>query len=963
VFVRDTANADGWGLIDAVAVGSVLTSAGPGTVPTWNTNPTLTNGIAIGSLPATVGAIRMTNNQAIRWRDAGNTADLIGIKVNASDVVELGTPVAIGPTNVAASGALRFGANQFIYSRNTANTADVSLLGLSTADNKVYVGGFANDAGLVLRSSSQVSFQTSGTDRWTITSSGHFVPATDNAFDIGDATHQVRNLYIAGSLVGSFSFSSLTVGTLNLSGSIVLTGATGTQAIGDATHALASVYTRQVVTDSGQNLRLVATGTANVVFSTNAGDRWGVGNTGTFYPVSDNAYQIGAAANRPLAIYVADAGLKWGDTASFVALRRSGTEVQAVLGDASDYATFRAKTIPATSSFQTTTAGTYIAIGTPTATTGAVRLPNATGGVFTSAGIYSRNAANTADVMLLGLGSDGRTYTGNTLAPQADNSYDLGVTGAAWRSTVLTTSVSIGTNPSTTGVLRLPYAGAIRSRNSDNTADVDVIQVGGLQTVVGNTSMITSIVGGTLSVQLNPSGWFHPGTDNAIDLGHPSFGYRNAYIRGAISVGTANYATGGAIRLTNNVRIMWRNSTNTADLGFILTNGNGFMCDGIYLAPSSDNGATLGYDTASYRWQYAYLGAALTVGNNPATVGHVRLPVNGSVIARNAANAGDVTGLYVGSDTIVYVGDSAAGYSLRLRGTSAVFDGPVSGLPSLAIGTNPAQSGAVRLANAAAIAFRNAANTVDVFAMSTDGSNFTIFRSLNGFGWYDGSSTPAWNMQANAAGVNSPFYPAFDNQNDFGGTANRIKSGYFGTMVSIGTNPAASGAIRLANNTTITARNAANSGDLTLIQSFVDDGVIIGGSGVPSVTPGTDDAIAFGLSTSRRWKSVGVSQYVEVGANPSSTGVVRLPNGQSVNARNAANTGDIGLLRTNAADQVLIGATTNWTAIRTLLSATPTPAAGFWWMEETGSSPSRQLRLAAVGSDGVTYYQNIGTPH
>jgi hypothetical protein len=46
VFVRDTAQADGWGLVDAVATGSVLVSAGVGTPPVWTTSPTLT-GLAV----------------------------------------------------------------------------------------------------------------------------------------------------------------------------------------------------------------------------------------------------------------------------------------------------------------------------------------------------------------------------------------------------------------------------------------------------------------------------------------------------------------------------------------------------------------------------------------------------------------------------------------------------------------------------------------------------------------------------------------------------------------------------------------------------------------------------------------------------------------------------------------------------------------------------------------------------
>jgi hypothetical protein len=43
VFVRDTAQSDGWGLVDAVATGSVLASAGAATPPVWSVSPTLTS--------------------------------------------------------------------------------------------------------------------------------------------------------------------------------------------------------------------------------------------------------------------------------------------------------------------------------------------------------------------------------------------------------------------------------------------------------------------------------------------------------------------------------------------------------------------------------------------------------------------------------------------------------------------------------------------------------------------------------------------------------------------------------------------------------------------------------------------------------------------------------------------------------------------------------------------------------
>lgn len=66
--------------------------------------------------------------------------------------------------------------------------------------------------------------------------------------------------------------------------------------------------------------------------------------------------------------------------------------------------------------------------------------------------------------------------------------------------------------------------------------------------------------------------------------------------------------------------------------------------------------------------------------------------------------------------------------------------------------------------------------------------------------------------------VNSAVTPSSDNVYDLGTSGNRWRTGYYSTSVTIGTNPAASGALRLANAGWITARNAANSGDVNVLQ-------------------------------------------------------------------------------------------------------------------------------------------------
>lgn len=79
----------------------------------------------------------------------------------------------------------------------------------------------------------------------------------------------------------------------------------------------------------------------------------------------------------------------------------------------------------------------------------------------------------------------------------------------------------------------------------------------------------------------------------------------------------------------------------------------------------------------------------------------------------------------------------------------------------------------------------------------------------------------------------------------------RISAGVVGvnTGVALGTNPAQSGAVRLANNTLITARNAANSADVTIATVNASDQPIFGAGITATGTTCTITAITGGIIT------------------------------------------------------------------------------------------------------------------
>jgi len=156
------------------------------------------------------------------------------------------------------------------------------------------------------------------------------------------------------------------------------------------------------------------------------------------------------------------------------ALRKSGAELQCLLADGSDYATFRAKTFLATGgSIQATTTAGFIAVGSPAATQGAIRL-------WKDGYIYTKNQAENADVLLLGAFPPG-VFLGSSGAPviypgSGDGSGSLGDATHRWANGYFTTVLVVGTNPAGAGALRLANLGAVVGRNFNNDGDLNLVK-------------------------------------------------------------------------------------------------------------------------------------------------------------------------------------------------------------------------------------------------------------------------------------------------------------------------------------------------------------------------------------------------------------------------------------------------------------------------------------------------------
>lgn len=268
----------------------------------------------------------------------------------------------------------------------------------------------------------------------------------------------------------------------------------------------------------------------------------------------------------------------------------------------------------------------------------------------------------------------------------------------------------------------------------------------------------------------------------------------------------------------------------------IVTGTTGVSCSWT-LSTSSEWGAAIVAFKAGGVTSVAYDPEEITLGTG--------LSMSGTVLSATPATptppGGSTTQLQF-NDAGAFGGDSGLTYDKA--------NDILSIAAALKLGTNPAQSGAVRLANFSAVCFRNQANAADVQALTVNSSNQIVL----------GTSGD----QVQVDGVLS---------------------------VANGLTPAASGTVRLPNAAHIFARNAANTGDVQVIGLISTNQILLGQSGIAaSVLTGVPLAVApSGLG------------------NPATTGAVRIQNNQFITARNAANSADITVIGTDTSNNIKVG--------------------------------------------------------
>ena len=608
------------------------------------------------------------------------------------------------------------------------------------------------------------------------------------------------------------------------------------------------------------------------------------------------------------------------------------------------------------------------------AQSGAIRLQN-------TATITWRNAANTADIAAIivdaadvltispgsninlypsGSLANGTVFSSNYIYPNTDNLVDIGISSNRYRnlflSGALTAMSFIGANATTSAQGLLPTLSGSATQYLNGTGAWSTPAGGGGGGTPG---------GANTQVQFNASGAFGGSANFTYDTTYHSLLLTNGSDTAHVPVLT--------LQNTPDVRktrfFGWNQSlwitfnddwsiTSTPDdatkrslyLWIDDPDGGGFSTKdaGPENAPWHD---LLWTDLAGNVIAYNSLGVgplnAAGSTNTLAQSGAIRLQNTATITWRNAANTADIPALGVDVNNALLLGNACPYIEILAGALCAPTNSFDLGSPSGQFRAGYFGTSAIigqGVGNGSILVHGDSSSTSSL-RLSADSSYARVNTSAGHDLFLGVGGTDCWFIDPYYG--NAGWMPNGDNTRDIGVASNRVRNVAVGTAVSIGTNPAQSGAIRLQNNDGIYARNAANAADIPLIATDGIDrvtladashvvvmtgelanfgrinfatGYLIGAeSGNPGTPPATTGILRYrnnGGVTELIAMFNGSTQvlaanggYSAIGTNPAQSGAIRLANNQGLYARNAANTADIPLIGTNGSDQVLINGT------------------------------------------------------
>jgi hypothetical protein len=515
---------------------------------------------------------------------------------------------------------------------------------------------------------------------------------------------------------------------------------------------------------------------------------------------------------------------------------------------------------------------------TPVSTIGDIRVANGT------SILSARNAANTADLALLATTSDILTVgSGAGFANSCSQTYVAATSAVLFavagsqRVTVQTSTLTLSTGValllggtvSATGEIRAAHnTTIIAARNSANSADVGIlafshalnwITVGSTHTGVITAERLTLCASDSVIVVPGAGGF-------SVNVSGTRFSVTNALVTcwttvkldaSVLQLQGAVVASTGDIRASNNTTILaGRNAANSADLSLLSLNSSNNLIVGGNVSAASGPANT--YVAASSSVIH-FLGGIVTT--TTASYFHSTVPI---ILGASTAAAATIGSICAPNNTTILAG-------------------------------------------------RNAANSADYSLLSLNNLNEFIV----------GGSTAATGTPAGGtfvvSGTNVVLFTA-------GAAVLTAQSGVvqLGTSVVIkfsGT-VAATGQIRAANATTmVVARNAANTADLALVSTNASNQLILGADNTGGASKATDTLLccsgtlyfipastAGSVSNSGWFFNTSLYLGSSTGSMPGTGSIRALNNTTIIAARNAANSGDLPVIGTDASDGIFLGA-------------------------------------------------------
>lgn len=386
----------------------------------------------------------------------------------------------------------------------------------------------------------------------------------------------------------------------------------------------------------------------------------------------------------------------------------------------------------------------------------------------------------------------------------------------------------------------------------------------------------------------------------------------NAAISGVIKLGSGNLATTGSIRVANNTIILAaRNAANSVDLPLVYTDSS----DHVYY---TNGGAIPAYialhSTGAYRVVYStvaeWLSSAGPVVFDVNLTGRIRF---GSTMSTPTLTQADLTT------------NGATGQTLTVQAQNATGTTSTGGALVLTSGTGTSSAGDVVVQNGATDGLRVSATSIIAYIALVQ--------------WQSAVASPTLQQGQTATASATGQTLTIRAQDAVGATST---GGALNLTSGSGTSAAGVVSIQSAGTSLLDVKRNALAGDVAIVDGKLRGLLFsntVAGSFVQFTNNGSgadgmyfdSDLIRFrsgsGASVKARWTSTGlnvgddtaasevlqaignvlVTGFVRAGTNPATSGSLRVPNNSGLSARNAANDGNIELIKADSSNVVQVG--------------------------------------------------------